>query len=266
MLKCREKIKTFPDWLLSNNERHNSPIVRIFINPLRKPVVLISDYRESMVEHSIDSRRSNELLTNEQDILTRRTKEFDKPDFVSELFYSIAPQHHTVLPTNDQFRAQRKLLQDLMAPPFLNEVAAPQLYSSFMDLVKLWSEKMRLSKGHPFTLKGDIHGSAIDALWAAVFGIEGTATVTRNQINSVTSIRQIDLPECIDDEVEFLTVPAPASFDTILKLPNTLESIFKSPYPTAMGFLMRTFHPTPVAYSQSRTNALMMRSQKQKRG
>jgi hypothetical protein len=42
----------------------------------------------------------------------RRSKEFDKPDAISDAFYGIIPEHHTVKPMNDEWRYQRKLMQD----------------------------------------------------------------------------------------------------------------------------------------------------------
>jgi hypothetical protein len=37
------------NWLLAHIERHNSPIVQIFADLFGKPMVLISDYRETQV-------------------------------------------------------------------------------------------------------------------------------------------------------------------------------------------------------------------------
>ncbi|KAF1845896.1 cytochrome P450 [Cucurbitaria berberidis CBS 394.84] len=226
MLNHLKTHKTFSDWFLSHNTRHKSPIVQIFPNPFGKPVVMISDYRES------------------QDILMRRTKEFDKPDLISDIFFGLSSEQHMVLPTNDAFRAQRKLLQDrseahVMAPGFLNGVAAPQLHASFMDLISLWREKMRLSEGRPFSVKVDINDAALEAIWASIFGIEETATITREQVTLLSSKKNIELPPSVDLEVGFPRASAPPEFDAILRLTDTIEIVIKSPAPRLVGRLLR---------------------------
>jgi hypothetical protein len=170
----------------------------------------------------------------------RRTKEFDKPDMISDIFYGMLPDHHTVQPTNDAWRYQRKLMQDLMAPAFLNGVAAPQLHSNFLDLIKLWSTKMQLGEGRPFPVKHDIYGTALEAIWAAVFGIDDCATVTRGQIDLlVAQKKSLKLPSSRDEAVEFPRAPAPPVFHAILSLTDGLEHIVKSPFPRLVGFIQR---------------------------
>tara|TARA_R110002003_G_scaffold121_24_gene10868 strand:- start:443 stop:1597 length:1155 start_codon:yes stop_codon:yes gene_type:complete len=189
-----------------------------------------------------------------QDILLRRTKEFDKPDFISEIFYGINPDFHTVQPTNDAFRANRKLLQDLMTPTFLNGVAAPHLHANFVDLMKLWSEKMRLSKGHPFSVKTDIYETALDAIWAAFFGIEG-ATVTRNQIDHLSPQKSVSLPPTTDEAVEFKHVEGPPAFEAILRLTDSIEHCAKSPFPRLTGFALRYF-PSMRRHAKAKDQAI----------
>jgi cytochrome P450 len=223
MLEHLKTHKTLSDWLIAHNHRHGSPMVQVFSNLFQKPWVVISDFGEM------------------QDILMRRTKEFDKPDMLSDIFTSLVPEHHTVKPTNDAFRYQRKLMQDLMAPGFLNGVAAPQLHANFMDLVKLWSEKARLSDGHPFSVRTDIYQTALEAIWAAVFSTEGAATITRNQIDSLRALKSFDLPTSVEEEVEFAPAPAPPVYAAVLRITDGVEHILKSPFPKYMGLLRRQF-------------------------
>src|SRR5205823_5416019 len=97
--------------------------------------------------------------------MMRRTKEFDKPDLLSDISFNFNQDHHTVLPSNDAYRAHRKLLQDLMAPAFLRGVTAPQLHVSFMDLINLWREKLRPSHSRPFSTKEDAYNTALEAIY-----------------------------------------------------------------------------------------------------
>ncbi|KAA8626468.1 CypX Cytochrome P450 [Pyrenophora tritici-repentis] len=213
--------KTISDWILSHNTRHDSPIVQAFANLFGKPWVIISDYREA------------------QDILMRRTKEFDKPDALSDIFFSIVPDHHAVQATNDAYRSQRKLLQDLMTPSFLHGVTASKLHNNFMDLIKLWTEKMRLSKGRSFSVKNDVYDTALGAIWATVFGIAETTTITRNQINLLSPMKGTPLPSAVDEAVDFPRAPTPMVFDAILRLTDSLEYVLKSPFPRLTGRFMR---------------------------
>lgn len=92
-------------WLPLQAKRLNSPIVQIFANPLTKPWVILAESRES------------------HDILLRRTKEFDRSDHVGNMFTGLIPDHHiSMKTTNPQFKAHRRLIQDLMTPAFLDEV------------------------------------------------------------------------------------------------------------------------------------------------
>lgn len=92
-------------WLPLQAKKLNSPIIQIFANPLTKPWVILTEFRES------------------QDILLRRTKEFDRSDHFGNIFKGLTPDHHISMKTaNPQFKAHRRLIQDLMTPAFLNEV------------------------------------------------------------------------------------------------------------------------------------------------
>lgn len=95
----------FP-WMVSQNVKHNSPIIQLFCRPLQKPWVVITDFQES------------------QDILLRRTKEFDRSDFLGDVFVGLTPDMHISMKSHEErFRRHRNLLKDLMTPGFLNEVS-----------------------------------------------------------------------------------------------------------------------------------------------
>ena len=97
-------------WLPLQSKKLNSPIIQIFVNPFNKPWVIITDFRES------------------QDILLRRTKEFDRSDLLGNLFKGVGPDHHiSMKTTNPQFKVHRKLIQHLMTPAFLNQVCPANL-------------------------------------------------------------------------------------------------------------------------------------------
>ncbi|KAF1920727.1 cytochrome P450 [Ampelomyces quisqualis] len=221
MLEHLKTHKTLTDWMLAYHTRHQSPIVQIFTNIFGRPWVVISDYREA------------------QDILMRRSKEFDKPDLISDIFYGISPKFHAGQTTDDAWRHQRKLIQDLVTPAFLNEVAAPQLHHNFMDLINMWLEKMRLGKGRPFAVKHDIYETALEAIWAAIFGLDDISTVTRNQIKLLSSQMDFPIPSSLDKEVVFPRATAPPAFRAVLEITDGIEAVIKSPFPRLTGFFQR---------------------------
>ena len=58
--------------------------------------VVITDFRES------------------QDIMTRRTREFDRSAFFGDLLYALGPSNQVHMPTGDVWRAHRRLMGDTM--------------------------------------------------------------------------------------------------------------------------------------------------------
>lgn len=93
-------------WLGGQNAKHKSPLVQVFVAPLSKPMLLLSDFREG------------------QDILLRRGKEFDHGPRNLAAFSGVLANHHIGMRTSDpQFRANRELIKDLMTPNFLHTVS-----------------------------------------------------------------------------------------------------------------------------------------------
>lgn len=92
-------------WLTEHPVRHNSPITQFWSRPFKQAGVILSDFQES------------------QDILLRRTKEFDRGRRNAEFFAGIVPNHHIAMRSADpRFKGNKELVKDLMSPAFLNEV------------------------------------------------------------------------------------------------------------------------------------------------
>lgn len=138
-------------WLIRQSRVHQTPIFQAFIEPLRKPTVVLVDFREG------------------QDVLMRR-KEFDRSDFTIDTLSGEAPTFHINLKTGPEWKAHRRLLQDLMSPKFLHEVAAPNIYKSSTQLLKLWKKKTQITGGKPFEAEMDIFYAALDAVVDFGFG------------------------------------------------------------------------------------------------
>lgn len=95
----------FP-WMTAQVVKLNSPIIQLFCRPLGKPWVVVTDFRES------------------QDILLRRTREFDRSDHFAEVFDGLVPDLHLHMKSREErFKQNRNLMNPLMTPSFLNEVS-----------------------------------------------------------------------------------------------------------------------------------------------
>ncbi|KAI0486964.1 cytochrome P450 [Xylaria cf. heliscus] len=151
-------------------KKQNSALTQIWMGPLTKPVLLLSDFRET------------------QDILLRRTREFDRGPMTTSAFAGIIPNHHIAMSSRDpRFKGNREVIRDLMAPNFLNEVSAPEIYTKATALVDLWALKTELGEGQPFNARGDIYDAAMDIINAAAFGLGDDQTTIKNQWNFLRS-------------------------------------------------------------------------------
>jgi hypothetical protein len=92
-------------WMTNHNIKHNAPLVQFFGLPFTRPILVLSDFQEA------------------QDVLIRRTKDFDRAERTLEVFAGILPEHHISMRTNDpRFKGNKELVRDLMSPSFLQNV------------------------------------------------------------------------------------------------------------------------------------------------
>lgn len=93
-------------WMTAHNANHNNaPLVQFFGLPFSTPSLVLSDFQEA------------------QDILMRRTKEFDRAQRTLDGFAGTIPDHHVSMRSHDpRFKGNKELVRDLMSPSFLQEV------------------------------------------------------------------------------------------------------------------------------------------------
>jgi hypothetical protein len=222
MMVAIQKTDSLWPWVASLPTRYNSPIFQIWARPFSAPWVMLYDFRES------------------QDILLRRTKEFDRSPLLTDLFSGILPDHHiSKLSADPKFKHNRALLKDLMTPRFLHEVAAPQIYSTVETLLDLWNKKLEIAKGHPFSGESDLFHGALDAIFAATFGLETEDSVLYSQKQFLDLLRDLVLPEDIDKPVVIPETENPAEFEAILTLAESVETATKSPVPRLAYWLLK---------------------------
>lgn len=118
-----------------------------------------------------------------------------------------------------------------------SDVAGSLLHTTFTELMVLWQEKMRLSgpERRPFPIKPDISDSALEAIWAALFGTGETATITQRQIDLISPLTSESVKTLPDSALEYPEANRAPAFDAILRLTDTFEGVTKSPFPRIYG-------------------------------
>ncbi|PVH99930.1 cytochrome P450 [Periconia macrospinosa] len=212
-------------WLTSLTKRHQSPIVQVFIKPMSLPWVVLTDPRES------------------QDILLRRTKEFDRSAFFGELVGGILPEQHiSFLSTDARFKDNRNLINHLMAPSFIREVSGPAMYESVCTLMKLWRAKCIQAAGHPFSAHHDLTFWALDSIFASSFGLEEADSNTVRRLHAVEQGQNLKQKHQQPEEpILFPDGEVPAIFQAVLTLSNSVTDTQLSPAPALTSWILRKF-------------------------
>ncbi|KAK4155762.1 hypothetical protein C8A00DRAFT_13220 [Chaetomidium leptoderma] len=208
-------------WLTSLTERHQSPIIQAFIKPMALPWVVVTDPHES------------------QDILLRRTKEFDRSGFFGDLIGGILPEQHIQFLSNDaRFKDNRNLINHLMAPTFITQVSGPQLYKAASTMIRLWELKCNLAEGRPFAAHHDITYMALDTIFAGMFGHPESESITTRRLQ-VVSQWEAARPDSMDEAVPFPDAEVPEIFAAALTLANSVTDTQLSPLPRATSWVLR---------------------------
>ncbi|KAK0648467.1 cytochrome P450 [Cercophora newfieldiana] len=210
-------------WLTSLTARHQSPIVQAFIKPMSLPWVVVTDPLES------------------QDILLRRTKEFDRSGFFGELIGGIAPhQHIQFLSTDPRFKNGRNLINQLMAPTFIAQVSGPHFYEVATTMMKMWELKCDVADGRPFNAHHDLTFVALDAIFAASFGHPKAEGNTIRRLEAVSHWKP-SLSNDINTPLSFPEGDVPDVFSAALTLANSVTDTQLSPAPRQTSWILRKF-------------------------
>lgn len=190
----------------------------MFVKPASKPWVVLADPYET------------------QDLLQRRTKEFDRSGFMIDLISGILPEQSIQFTSPDErFKKNRHLINHLMAPTFINQVSAPEVYKATMSMIQLWNMKCELAQGRPFAAHGDITFLALDNIFGSTFGLDEADSNVHQRIEVLKQWK----PEAATGEKQDMdaVVPFPEDakkpeiFDAILTLCHSLGDLQFSPVP-----------------------------------
>ncbi|KAK3109782.1 hypothetical protein LTR53_016586 [Teratosphaeriaceae sp. CCFEE 6253] len=201
-VKYNAKTRELTKFLVDKCVELDSPVVQVFMRPFSRPA---------------------------QDILARRTREFDRSNIFGDMFVSTIPHSMTVHPTDEQWRDNRRLMADNMSTPFLHDVAAPQEHAVFTSLLALWRTKSSLAWDHAFEVTSDIDEALLDSIISVAFG---TSTgVTQAQQTLLAALPQLaGLSTQSDDAAVFPTAARPPTYEAITTLGASTEIGLKSPF------------------------------------
>ncbi|KAI2601733.1 cytochrome P450 [Hypoxylon sp. NC1633] len=217
----------------------DSPVIQMFTRPYAKPWVMVNDFREAM------------------DIQVHRTNEFDRADFLGDIFKPLLPGNHVWMPTGDQFRANRQLIKDTMSPFFLQQVAGPAIHTATQGLLALWRQRSRLAQGHPFEAESDIFRATADVILTTTFGFKIGAVESLAEMLSSTDC--ISLPTDVDKPAIFTAIRDPEEFTSLRTLVDSVEIALTSPLPRLSLSLALKLFPSLVAARRYKDNMISER-------
>ncbi|KAI1173283.1 cytochrome P450 [Nemania sp. FL0916] len=205
-----------------------SPIFQMFMRPLGKPWVIITDFREA------------------EDILMRRQGEFDRSTFLGEVFGPLLPNNHVWMPSDARFRAHRHLLRDTMSPGFLNGVVAPSIHSAIRNVLDLWKLKCRIAEGRPVQVDEDIIRGVVDVVLSVSYGLQ--VETIKTQINAILSSGEELLDSGgHDTPVVFPEAEDPKIYQSVRTLIDSIQIGMSSPMPRQHMQFALSFYPSLVS-------------------
>lgn len=207
-----EAVKSTQDpakFLFEQCRKLKSPVVQLFLRPFGKPIIFINDVREV------------------KDILSTRTKEFDRAPRTRHAFRPIVPHCSLVKATTPEWKAQRRFWEGVMGAAFLRRVAAPKMHQVALELVELLKAKASIADGRPFYFFDDIDLAAFDVIWKVVFGTDLEA-VRGEREQVVSGAKHITQPTSKDSPAVLTVGAKPEMYQYIALLIQTVEKTFAS--------------------------------------
>lgn len=210
------------NWMGTLTHRHKSPIIQLLGILGRKSTVVINDFATT------------------QEILLRRTREFDRPQNMIDGLRGVLPYHHIAMRTDDpQFRRNRELVKDLMTPAFLHGVNAPEIWRGAGRFVELWRAKARVAGGRPFEATEDVSRMTFDIIKNVAVG-KGDTTLVGMYLERIQAEFGTDpAPSTADDEKDmpfvFPTPPHDETLEAQLRMNKALTPTVPLP--------PKVFHP-----------------------
>lgn len=190
----------------------SSPIIQLFLVPLTRPWVFISDPREV------------------EDILSNRTKEFDKAPAMAEVFKPLIPGGSICKTDYGQWKAQSRLWTDVISLGFLQDVAAGRMYKSALELVELWRVKARVAEGRAFPCAEDFKLATFDVIWGAMLGSD-LRGVEKERKGVIAGVGDIEQPESKEEPAALSTTERSVEYQASVYFLGVVGQTLSSPFP-----------------------------------
>ncbi|KAK4206101.1 cytochrome P450 [Rhypophila decipiens] len=213
-------------WFTELAVKHKSPVVQAFIKPGSLPWVVVTDPYEI------------------QDILLRRTKDFDRASFFHDVLSGIIQyQASQYVSDHPIYKHNKNLINHLMAPSFINQISAPEVYKSVINLIQVWEVKCDKAEGRPFAAHHDTTYQALDFIFAALFEVTGDDSITVQRLKTISSYTpSFTAPSSNSMEpVPFPDGPVPQPQASFLTLTNSIMHTQLSPFPTLTSTIHTKF-------------------------
>lgn len=166
-LYAAARTRDLRNYMSTVTTQHASPIVQLLGFVGRKPTVVINDFATT------------------QDILLRRSHEFERPQAMLQSLRGVLRYHHISMQTSDaQFRRNRELVKDLMTPGVLHNINAPEIYRGAGRFVELWRLKAKIAGGRPFTATEDVSRMTFDIIKNVAIG-QGETTLLGTYLEQI---------------------------------------------------------------------------------
>ncbi|KAI1337269.1 cytochrome P450 [Xylariaceae sp. FL0016] len=157
-------------WFAEQGRRHGSAVVQVFMEPLGRPSVVVSGFREVY-----------EML---------HCRDVDRGT-LGTLPELVMPEAQVAMNLTDpRVRRNREMVREVMSARFTRNVNAPVIYRELVRLVELWREKSRIVDGRP-------HNCTFDMISAAAYGQNGDDSRTLTQLRDLQASKPLvaDVPD-----------------------------------------------------------------------
>lgn len=174
-----------------------------------------------------------------------RRKEWDRSDWSIALLSGVGPQHHINMKTGPVWKAHRRLLQDLMTPKFLKNVAAENICWSAQGIVRLWETKARVAGNRPFDATPDIFYAALDAVLDFSFGESFPHRAVRAQTEAVSKMENNETTIADNGKpFNFASAQLHETLNATLHAGEAIGEVLDSPWPKISWWWKNNWQPS----------------------
>ncbi|KAM0460834.1 hypothetical protein ACHAO4_001629 [Trichoderma viride] len=125
----------------------------------------------------------------------------------------------------------KKLIRDLMAPKFLKQASAPQIYDKATALIALWKLKAFKSYGRPFSVGNDLYSATLDMICSVAFGMDDKSSSLQHEISHIQSISPT-FPDVKGEPACFTSAPVTPELEGLFNIPEMVSIAQASPFPS----------------------------------